>query len=184
MKQCIVRKELVLAIIVSIFIFSVFITNIGSMNININTIRSFENQSNFVKQFNILADPLADVWDVELEFNEPGGSYDNAKIGEKTNASDGKDGYDGRQVHHAGPKRKNPANVAKDRFRDPYQEHVDLVVRVGGEPGYHRSYDNEPHVEVQDEPEDLRDGRDEVAQDEHFFNTSPVFLKNCHNYIN
>ena len=39
---------------------------------------------------------MVDVWDVELEFNEPGGSYDKAKFGEKTNASDGQDSKDPR----------------------------------------------------------------------------------------
>ena len=38
--------------------------------------------------------PLDDVWDVTLEFNEPDGAYDNAYFGEKTDASDGPDSYD------------------------------------------------------------------------------------------
>jgi VCBS repeat-containing protein len=38
--------------------------------------------------------PLDDVWDVTLEFNEPGGAYDNVFFGEKTDASDGPDSYD------------------------------------------------------------------------------------------
>ena len=38
--------------------------------------------------------PLDDVWDVTLDLNEPGGAYDNAFFGEKTDASDGPDSYD------------------------------------------------------------------------------------------
>ena len=94
MQKGIFNRVMIFAILILIFVFSVFVPNIGTMNININSIKSFKNQSDSVKQFNIFKGPLADVWDVELEFNEPGGAYDNQFFGEKIDASDGLDGYD------------------------------------------------------------------------------------------
>ena len=103
---------------VLIFIFSSFISSVGSLNIN--TIHSIENQLNFNKQVNNFEVPLADVWDVTLEFNEPGGSYDNAFFGEKTDASDGQDSYDVPKLPPSFP----PYIRAcfKTNFPDPYDE--------------------------------------------------------------
>jgi len=85
------RKIYVIAAVL-IFIISTFISSVGSLNIN--TIHSIENQLNFNKQVNNFEEPLIGDWNVSLVFNEPGGVYDDAFFGEKTDASDGIDIYD------------------------------------------------------------------------------------------
>jgi len=103
---------------VLIFIFSSFISSVGSLNIN--TIHSIENQLNFNKQVNNFEVPLADIWNVTLEFNEPGGVYDNAIFGEKTDASDGQDSYD---VPKSPPSFPPYIRACfKTNFPDPYDE--------------------------------------------------------------
>ena len=88
-----IRKICVTAIVL-IFMINTFISAVSALYFNINTIKSIENQLNFNDQFNVLEEPFADMWNVTLEFNEPGLAYDNAIFGEKTDASDGQDGYD------------------------------------------------------------------------------------------
>ena len=120
MKNNNIIRKICIAGIALIFATSVFIPNIGSMNISFNNTKSFENLSNSMIPFNILIGPLADVWDVELEFNEPGGAYDNAFFGEKTDASEFIDIYD---------VPKSPAGISPfiiswfdTSFSDPYDE--------------------------------------------------------------
>jgi hypothetical protein len=92
MKNSNTIKKICVASVALIFLFSAFLPTAGSLNINI--FRSIESQINSGKQINSLDAPFADVWDITLVFNEPGGAYDNAFFGEKTDASDGQDGFD------------------------------------------------------------------------------------------
>jgi len=79
-------KKICVASVALIFLFSAFLPTASSLNFNI--LKSIENQ------INSLNAPFADVWEITLEFNEPGGAYDNAFFGEKTDASDGQDIFD------------------------------------------------------------------------------------------
>jgi len=92
MKNSDIIKKICVASVALIFLFSAFLPTVGSLNINI--FKSIDSQINSGKQLNSLDAPFADVWDVTLEFNEPGGAYDNAFFGEKTDASDGQDSFD------------------------------------------------------------------------------------------
>ena len=87
-------KKIYVTTIALILIISFLIPAVGSLNISIGNFKPIENKLNSEKQFNNLGGPFADVWDVTLDFNEPGGAYDNAIFGEKTDASDGLDSYD------------------------------------------------------------------------------------------
>ncbi len=92
MKNSDIIKKICVASVALIFLFSAFLPTVGSLNINI--FKSIETQINSGKQLNSLDAPFADVWDITLEFNEPGGAYDNAFFGEKTDASDDQDSFD------------------------------------------------------------------------------------------
>jgi hypothetical protein len=77
---------------------------------------SIFNENTYILDKNI----IDDKWNVALEFNEPGGAYDNAFFGEKTDASDEQDSYD---------VPKGPAGIAplirawfNTDFPDPYDE--------------------------------------------------------------
>jgi len=98
MKKNNVFRKVSVAGIALIFVISVFIPNIGSMTLSIDAIKilknQIKNQLNSDKDLQILIGPLADVWEVQLEFDEPGGAYDYVIFGEKTDASDGQDSYD------------------------------------------------------------------------------------------
>ncbi|KYK28442.1 hypothetical protein AYK20_07210 [Thermoplasmatales archaeon SG8-52-1] len=61
---------------------------IGSTNNNLEGISINEHTSKLQNN------KIEDMWNVALDFNEPGGAYDNAFFGEKTDASDGQDIYD------------------------------------------------------------------------------------------
>ena len=87
-------KKICVAGIALIFIIGAFIPTVSSLRINNSTIRFIENQLKSKIDFYDMFEPLADVWNVTLEFNEPGSAYDNAYLGEKTDASDGQDEYD------------------------------------------------------------------------------------------
>jgi hypothetical protein len=89
-----INKNIFVFGIVLILIINFLIPVVGSLNINNNIVKSIENQLYSEKQFNTFDGSFADLWDVTLEFNEPGGSYDNVFLGEKTDASDGPDAYD------------------------------------------------------------------------------------------
>ena len=118
-KNNIFRKAGVAGIVL-IFIISIFISTVESQYINISTRRYIGNELNTEREVNILNGPRADIWNVTLEFNEPGGAYDNVILGEKTDASDGQDSYD---------TPKSPAGIPPiirawfaSNFLDPYDE--------------------------------------------------------------
>jgi len=113
-------RKICVAGIVLIFIINTFMSTVGALNINIVTIKSIENQLNLNKQFNTFEEPLADNWNVTLEFNESGGAYDTAFFGEKTDASDGQDSYD---VPKSPPGFPPYIRACfKTNFPDPYDE--------------------------------------------------------------
>ena len=70
--------------------------------------------------FKLEKEKIDTMWNVTLEFNEPGGAYDNAFLGEKTDASDGQDIYDVPKSPPSFPpyiRAWFPTN-----FQDPYDE--------------------------------------------------------------
>ena len=87
-------RKICVAGIVLIFVINTFLSTVGALSINIVNFKSIGNQLSLNKEFIAMEEPLADVWNVTLQFNEPGGTFDNAFFGEKTDASDGLDGYD------------------------------------------------------------------------------------------
>ena len=119
MKNNKVRKICVAGIAL-IFIVSAFIPTVGSLKINIDTIKYIRNQLVIKKDLHNFFEPLANEWDVTLEFDETGGAYDNAYFGEKINASDGPDDYDVPKSPPGFP----PYIRAwfKTNFSDPYDE--------------------------------------------------------------
>ncbi len=89
-----IRKICVTAIVL-IFMINTSISAVSALYFNFNTIKSIEGRFlNLNEKINSFGEPLDDVWNVTLEFNEPGGVYDDAFFGEKTDASDGVDIYD------------------------------------------------------------------------------------------
>jgi len=115
-------KKICVAGIALIFIISAFVPAVSSIRINLHTIRYIENQLKSKIDFHSMdePEPIADEWNLTLEFNEPGSAYDNAFFGEKINASDGQDDYD---------VPKSPPSIPpyirawfKTDFSDPYDE--------------------------------------------------------------
>jgi VCBS repeat-containing protein len=89
-------KKICVAGIALIFLISAFVPAVSSMRINLFSIRHIEKQIKSKIDLDTMDDPepIDDNWNVTLEFNEPGSAYDNAFFGEKSDASDGQDGYD------------------------------------------------------------------------------------------
>ena len=107
-----------------IFVFCALIPVVDSQIIRVKPIRYAENEfiDNFgqEKVINDPIAPLADIWDISLNFTEPGGAFDDVKFGEKDDASDGPDSYD---------VPKNPPSIAPyirawfdTGFSSPYHE--------------------------------------------------------------
>jgi len=87
------QKNLVIRKLLTILFFILLFT------INVQIIESNQQKSNLILGVDMINKdtfnhPFSDVWEIELEFSEPGGAYDNAFFGEKTNASNGIDSYD------------------------------------------------------------------------------------------
>jgi hypothetical protein len=89
-------RKICTTVFVLIFIINSFISTVCALYFNVNTIKLNE-------KFNTFKEPLADDWNVTLVFNEPGGIYDDAFFGEKTDASDGIDSYDAPKLQYNFP---------------------------------------------------------------------------------
>jgi hypothetical protein len=72
-----------------------------------------------------------------------------------------------RKIYAAEGKGQPPSYRQENGIGDTVKKTDNRVVRIRVNPGYNRSGDNDPHVEIEHKADDTRKCRQEIAQNEH-----------------